>query len=119
MITSLPCGYTCTLHGHISSLYGYISPLYGHIPSLKGGVNLAWVAAHEFGHTLGLDHSNVKGSLMFAYYNGQAGSESLLASDDVSRIQAYYGMFSFHCIDVYSLELTHYAKITILRSKVF
>ena len=34
------------------------------------GIDLVTVAGHEFGHALGLAHSQVNGALMYAYYGG-------------------------------------------------
>ena len=52
------------------------------------GIDLATVAGHEFGHALGLAHSNVTGALMYAYYGGPHRN---LEADDISGIQALYG----------------------------
>ncbi|XP_002164557.3 matrix metalloproteinase-27 isoform X1 [Hydra vulgaris] len=54
------------------------------------GTNLLWVAAHEFGHAIGLTHSSVQGSLMFPYYQGYQ-DPFVLHENDVSRIQQLYG----------------------------
>lgn len=54
------------------------------------GVNLFAVAAHEFGHSLGLSHSSVAGSLMFPYYQGIKDNFQL-PYDDTIGIQQLYG----------------------------
>ncbi|XP_067132303.1 matrix metalloproteinase-2-like [Centruroides vittatus] len=54
------------------------------------GVNLFAVAAHEFGHSLGLSHSSITGSLMFPYYQG-INDNFQLPYDDTVGIQQLYG----------------------------
>ncbi|XP_078350865.1 macrophage metalloelastase-like isoform X2 [Oculina patagonica] len=53
------------------------------------GVNLDWVAVHEFGHSLGLEHSNVRESIMYPWYKGYHPNIQL-TSDDIQGIQALY-----------------------------
>jgi hypothetical protein len=50
-------------------------------------IDLVTVAAHEIGHALGLDHSQVRGSLMFPTYSGV---QRFLDTDDIRGIQTLY-----------------------------
>ncbi|KAI4877798.1 hypothetical protein NFI96_012652 [Prochilodus magdalenae] len=59
--------------------------------SSPSGYNLFLVAAHEFGHSLGLDHSKDRGALMHPTYSFRDTKTFLLPQDDVSKIQARYG----------------------------
>lgn len=49
------------------------------------------VAAHEFGHSLGLSHSSDPGALMYPTYAYSDPKTFLLPQDDINGIQALYG----------------------------
>jgi hypothetical protein len=53
------------------------------------GILFLNVACHEFGHLLGLDHSNKRGALMAPYYTAAVTKPQ--QNDDVTRIQRLYG----------------------------
>lgn len=57
------------------------------------GIDLYTVAAHEFGHALGLNHSSVNGALMYPYYGG---AHRFLHADDIAGIQSIYGVQQWH-----------------------
>ncbi|XP_070799764.1 matrix metalloproteinase-20 [Pituophis catenifer annectens] len=59
------------------------------------GFNLFTVAAHEFGHALGLAHSTDPSSLMYPTYKYQHPFGFRLPKDDVKGIQALYGPREF------------------------
>lgn len=56
------------------------------------GIILPHVSAHEFGHGLGLVHSNKSSALMAPFYSPNIGTPQPV--DDIPRIQALYGKAS-------------------------
>jgi MYXO-CTERM domain-containing protein len=55
----------------------------------SGGTDLQSVATHEIGHLLGLDHSNINGTTMYAYNLGGDQGRSL-HQDDINGVCALY-----------------------------
>uniref|UniRef100_A0A672RI67 Matrix metalloproteinase-20-like n=1 Tax=Sinocyclocheilus grahami TaxID=75366 RepID=A0A672RI67_SINGR len=54
------------------------------------GFNLYVVAAHEFGHALGLKHSQNPNSVMYPTYKNRK-THNLLSSEDIMNINTLYG----------------------------
>ncbi|EDO48502.1 predicted protein, partial [Nematostella vectensis] len=54
------------------------------------GIDLFWVAVHEFGHSLGLDHSSNVDAIMYPFYRGYV-PDFQLHYDDKAGVQAIYG----------------------------
>jgi len=59
------------------------------------GINLYTVAAHEVGHSLGLEHTSKRGALMSPFYDNFA-AEKRINPDDVVSIQNLYGWRGAH-----------------------
>lgn len=75
------------------------------------GTSLFAVAAHEFGHSLGLSHSSVAGALMFPWYQGFK-PDFQLPDDDRYGIQQLYGLKddrkTWETIPEYTPQPPHY-----------
>lgn len=84
----------------ILSIHQLLSKILNILPRLiinnfSVGYKLFLVAAHEFGHSLGLGHSKDLGALMFPEYTDRDSNSLVLSADDVMSIQSLYGKNSF------------------------
>ena len=55
------------------------------------GTSLLWVAVHEIGHSIGLQHSNVREAVMYPWYRGNGGADFDLNRDDIAGAKHLYG----------------------------
>ncbi len=78
----------------------------GTIPGGQSDKDIQGVAAHEYGHALGLGHSTVAGSTMKGGSSGNQLSLRSIEPDDIAGLQALYGVASAlkPSIRSYSLE---------------
>jgi hypothetical protein len=75
--------------------YTFFLPGDTNCASVGNGLYLDDIAIHEFGHALGIEHSNISSATMNAYVPGYCDvSQMVLDQDDVSAVQAAYGVRS-------------------------
>ncbi len=58
------------------------------------GLDIQGVVTHEYGHALGLGHSNVNGATMFPSVSGSGVAARSIEADDIAGVQAVYGAAS-------------------------
>ena len=58
---------------------------------MVAGINFLYVATHELGHSLGLDHSSDPNAVMYPTYEEGDSKNFKLAQDDINGIQKLYG----------------------------
>ncbi len=73
------------------------------------------VAAHEFGHALGLGESTVTSAVMYGTYNG---TKQVLTSDDISGIDSIYGAHQYDQFNETASRNTSFLTATNLTSYI-
>jgi hypothetical protein len=56
------------------------------------GIDIQGVMCHEYGHALGLGHSNINGATMFPSISGTGVSARSIEADDIAGVQFIYGV---------------------------
>jgi hypothetical protein len=60
--------------------------------SVSSGIDIQGVACHEYGHALGLGHSNVGGATMFPSISGTGTAARSIEADDIAGVKFIYGV---------------------------
>lgn len=58
----------------------------------EAGIDIQGVSCHEYGHALGLGHTNVGGATMFPSISGTGVAARSIAADDIAGVQFVYGV---------------------------
>lgn len=83
-----------------------------------GQINMQGVSTHEFGHALGLGHTNINGSTMFpSTFNGNE-SKSIEA-DDIAGVKFLYGNRGSQKVDITSASYDSRANTVTLTGNNF
>jgi hypothetical protein len=85
-------------------------------PNIDGHRDLQGVAAHEFGHALGLGHTSVLGATMFASSSVEETTLRSIEVDDQLGIQALYGVASGLKPHIDTYELLGAGSLTLIGS---
>jgi hypothetical protein len=72
----------------------------------SSGAYIEDVATHEFGHALGLSHSNVGDATMYPTYSYCSQEFRTLAADDIAGVQSLYGAVSGTTNAVPTVDIT-------------
>jgi hypothetical protein len=80
------------------SIAGDITFNTGQVFNIGSTYDLFTVAAHEFGHALGLGHSTTSGAVMYPTYMGL---KSALTADDIAGIRSIYSNNNARSYDAY------------------
>jgi len=66
----------------------------GSTPSGGNNIDLQGVGCHEYGHAIGMDHSQNSSATMWWAVSGAGNGQRTINSDDISGVQAIYGSMS-------------------------
>ncbi len=89
----------CDIRFYTENDYGPILWSTDPLGAPPGRFDFEYVAVHELGHCLGLDHSDDSAAVMYAYATPGTGPEDReLSEDDVAGLVSIYG--SLECLDL-------------------
>jgi len=60
-------------------------------PGSQSGIDLQGVACHEYGHALGLGHTNSSGATMLPSISGNGTAQRSIENDDINGVRFIYG----------------------------
>jgi hypothetical protein len=63
----------------------------GNTPVGGSNMDLQGICAHEYGHAVGLDHSQYSNVTMYAYVSGAGNGQRTIENDDINGLKAIYG----------------------------
>jgi len=74
--------------------------------SSVSGIDLQGVAAHEYGHALGLGHTNASGATMRPSISGSGVNQRSISSDDINGVRFIYGVAASDKVRVDDVQVT-------------